>query len=325
MKNKVALVYDLNDNKLRDDTYSWTYRGMWEALQDEADEITHINFDCDAKDIVADKIIFYDIHSSHNVTIKGIEKHPALKFEYMDDPFQIDQHGIRMRSNLKYFKLGAKSRMIRAQKRGLDFIICPYLSEYNRYMSQYAENIKLIWFPVAPNLKYFGDRFKPFKDRKSEILANGSVNTLQKYETFYNFRREVFKSPLVNLYQTTANKQKRNEQMFEMEGKNYPVFLSNWKAACALCEFPVPKYFEIPLAGCLTFIQYNFDAYLLGFRHKKNCIVIEPNNYQAWFKSFLAAPETFEPVAKAGQKLVENNYTAEKFAKAILGISIERK
>lgn len=318
---KIALIYGLNDNKLQEDTYSFIYRGMWEALQDEADETTHINFDCDAKDIVADRIIFWDIHSSHHIEIKGIEKHPAIKFEYLDDPHQTNCK-LAFRNGVVLHKLGAQQRILRTKKRKIDFIITPYLEGYFKYLSFWGSEAKVLWFPPAPKVDYFTDRYKPYEERVSEILASGA--TFANGHTFYDFRKQLFKSPNVS-YIAHLNIIKDEQTTNISRGKNYPNFLANYQAAIAACEtYAVPKYFEIPLAGCVTFMQWNWDAFALGFRHKTNCIFIEPNDYELWFKEFKNDPMAFKHIALAGQKLVENKYTAKHFAKFILGIGKTR-
>ena len=72
--------------------------------------------------------------------------------------------------------------------------------------------------------------------------------------------------------------------------QDYPAYLSKYCASIAAGTFyPVIKYFEIPAAGCLTFMEVteNNDCKFLGFEDGKNAIFINEENYKERFLEFL--------------------------------------
>jgi hypothetical protein len=108
-------------------------------------------------------------------------------------------------------------------------------------------------------------------------------------------------------------------------GKKYPNFLAGFKAGLAACTFPSPKYFEIPLAGCVPFMQWNIDAYDLGFRHGQTCVYADKTNFNSWVKAFKDKPDTFKHIALNAQSLVERNYTPKHFAEWFKNVIIYHK
>ena len=67
---------------------------------------------------------------------------------------------------------------------------------------------------------------------------------------------------------------------------DYPSYLSKYCASIAAGTFyPVVKYFEIPAAGCLTFMEVteNNNCKILGFKDGENAVFINEKNYQEKF------------------------------------------
>ena len=102
--------------------------------------------------------------------------------------------------------------------------------------------------------------------------------------------------------------------------EDYAEYLSRYKGAIATGTFyPVIKFFEIPSAGCLTFMEItekNYGKYL-GFENNKTAIFITEENYEQEFERYLSDPhdEKWEKIANAGKKHaldVANNDTAVK-------------
>ena len=99
---------------------------------------------------------------------------------------------------------------------------------------------------------------------------------------------------------------------------NYPEYLSRYCSAIATGTiYPVIKFFEIPAAGCLTFMEItekNYGKYL-GFKNNETAIFIDEKNYEQKFEEYLSDPynEKWENVANAGKEHslnVANNDTA---------------
>ena len=219
-------------------------------------------------------------------------------------------------------KLGAKKRTERALKRGVDFIICPSTNLYYKYIAPHlGENAEkmLFWFPPAPSHKHYKNRFRKLKNRHHKILANGITwgNTAA-----YDFRiwaygqkesyfiEHAFKRPDVP------------------KGSNYGEFLANYSASLALCNtIIVPKYLEIPLAGCVCFAQYQSDYEKMGFEDGVNCILVNQKNFKKRTQAFLNSDwdkNHYQSIANSGKMLINKKWTAECFAEALYKHAQER-
>ena len=52
----------------------------------------------------------------------------------------------------------------------------------------------------------------------------------------------------------------------------------------------------------------------MGFKDYENCVFVNKGNFEKRVKDFLADIEDYQPIADAGRKLIEENYTATHFA-----------
>jgi hypothetical protein len=317
---KLALIYDPECPKLSPKAYSHTYRDMFLALIERFGEVQHISSDCGGSDIDADVIIFYDIHSSHHIEIEGIEKHPAIKYEYFNDPHQPEFSGVYP-SGLRVHKLSAEQRTKRALLRGVNYIICPYPSGYYKSIAPHLGNRAddmFVWFPVAPRQRKI-DRL-PLVGRKHLVLGNGHL--WHGHEGFrpYEFRNWAYRRKCVTFVPHTLHENSIPK------GNSYQTFLGVFAGALALSEaYPVPKYFEIPLAGCLSFVQDNPDFPPLGMKDGEHCIMVTEKNFDSAVNDFKNNVKDYQCIADAGRKLIEDNWTADKFADFIYQHALEHK
>ena len=311
---KLAIIYDPKCPKLTGEHYSSTYLDMFTAVLDKFDEVQRITDSCSAKDIEADVILIYDIHSSHHIEIDGLADHKAVKYTYFNDPYQQTVKGVYEHINLYVHKLGAKDRTERAVKRGVDFIICPYTGLYFKHIAPHLgkdADKMLFWFPPAPSVKRFPDRAKPLSERRHKILANGITwgGTGE-----YDFRNWAYRPPQAFFIEHAAKKP--GTPMAAQYGR----FLSQFAAALALCgNRIVPKYLEIPLAGCVCFAQDEEDYRAMGFTDGINCLLVNEDNFISLTSGYLEcanAPQ-WQGIADAGRKLIEDKWTAECFADAL--------
>jgi len=89
-------------------------------------------------------------------------------------------------------------------------------------------------------------------------------------------------------------------------GDKYTILLQKYQAAiAATTNFPTIKYWEIPAAGCLTFMEItkiNNGDYL-GYIDGESAIFINENNYQEKFEEFINNPNLskWKKIAEQGR------------------------
>lgn len=302
---KLAIVYNPNDSKLLPSAYSWTYRDMFLAVIERFAPVQRVTESCEAAAIEADAILFYDVHSSHHIEIAGIERHPAIKIEYFNDPHQAEQRGT-YRTGQAFHKLGPEQRCERAKRRGVSAIMCPYRNGWHRFLAPHAGQMELLWFPVAPaNRRRF---VSPLAARRPQVLANGHIWQGENGFRPYEFRRWAFEQPEVTSVDHTLASGCAS-------GVAFQAFVAQYAAALALCdEYVVPKYLEIPLAGSVCICQMLEDYRDMGFADGANCIAVDRSTFNERLRAFLADPSAYQAVADAGREMAANRYTARHFA-----------
>jgi hypothetical protein len=306
---KLSLVYDPKDTKLVDVSYSQAFKDQFLALIERFGDVQHITESCSADDIDGDVVIFYDPHSGHQIDIDGIGRHKSLKYSYMDDPHQYTIKGRHTKTKEMVYRLGPKDRLKRAEKRSIDYIICPYTESYyehfGKILNGYAEKMH-VWFPVCSNV----DRYtsKPLSSRKPEVLANGAIKHLPGFRG-YDTRRWAFKRSEVSFVPHCKN------EPSTPRGLGYPKLLLDYAGALAICDTHiVPKYVEIPLAGCVCFATYQEDYDRMGFKDGVSCVFVDKENFSLRINDFKNNVELYQDMADMGRKLILDNWTAEKFA-----------
>ena len=70
-----------------------------------------------------------------------------------------------------------------------------------------------------------------------------------------------------------------------------------------------PKYFEIAAAGALLFAQETDDLPLLGFQHMVNCVVFHRGSFETLARDYLAHPQEYLDVRRAGRELARKKHT----------------
>ncbi len=94
--------------------------------------------------------------------------------------------------------------------------------------------------------------------------------------------------------------------------ERYADLLSQYCAAIAATTYyPTIKYFEIPAAGCLTFMEitpFN-NAYYLGFENEETAVFINEKNYKEKFAGYLSDPNNpkWEKIARQGKEFIDNH------------------
>ncbi|KKN30437.1 hypothetical protein LCGC14_0834160 [marine sediment metagenome] len=317
---KLAVIYNPDDHKLSINNYSQTYKHMLDALikHPEWDSVQIVSPKMEVCTDV-DVIVIYDIHSSYHAEFPNLNKHKALKYTYFNDPHQEHMKG-QYKDRTLIHKLGIKERIHRAIQRGVNFIICPYTDGYNHFFAPYLgkqANDMHFWFPVAPKKQKFDNM--PLIERKQKILGNGHLWEGMNGFKPYKFRNWAYRRDKVDYVKHVLSDER------VPCGNMYLEFLSKWQAGLALTDwYVVPKYLEIPLAGCVCFAQHNTDYNKMGFLHGINYIEVTKNNFDAAMSHFIENVKEYQDIADAGRKLIENNYTSDHFASAVYKHATER-
>ena len=95
-------------------------------------------------------------------------------------------------------------------------------------------------------------------------------------------------------------------------GDKYKILLQKYQAAiAATTNFPTIKYWEIPAAGCLTFMEItkkNNGEYL-GYIDGESAIFINEDNYKEKFEEYLRNPDLpkWKEIAERGRKHAMDN------------------
>lgn len=178
------------------------------------------------------------------------------------------------------------------------------------------------------------ENLKPFKNRvKNRILNSGAIgkknfksrianailNPRGSGWYFYKLRTMCNDLEFVD-YKGIRGKQ--------YENKDYPSYLSQYQASIAATTFyPTQKYWEIPAAGCLTFMEITDlnDGKILGFKDGENSIFINEKNYEKKFLEYLNDPENnkWEEIANKGKDHVMQNLTNEHAVESLIEVMDE--
>jgi len=301
------MVYNPKDSKLRPQAYCSVFKDMFFALIERFNCKCFVTGNCHADQIDADVIFYFDPHASHHVEIEGIEKHPAIKMEFWNDIHQKEFRGVYTTTGVNVHKLGQEQRAKRSEKRDVKYIVSTvkyfFYEQFSKYFGDNTEKM-LLYFPQAPTGP---GKPKPLIERKQTILGNGATHG--GWGGGYDFRAWAFEQQGIEVVK---------HWIFDKNtpsGQGYLDFLSGYAGALALCTpCPVPKYYEMPMAGCVTFAEYHKEYEELGFNDGHNYIAVNKDNFTDRINDFLSDIKSYQSLADAGQKLMEENYTAEHFA-----------
>lgn len=170
---------------------------------------------------------------------------------------------------------------------------------------------------------------KPYKERiKNKILNSGNVGKLTiksrvanailnpKRSAWYFYKLRTICNKLEYVDHTGM---KGNQYVND----DYPTYLSRYRSAIAAATwFPAQKYWEIPAAGCLTFMENSKknDVSYMGFKDGETVIFINEKNYKDKFEEFLNDPDNpkWEKIADAGRQYVMDNLTNDNAAEKLV-------
>jgi hypothetical protein len=115
---------------------------------------------------------------------------------------------------------------------------------------------------------------------------------------FYKLRTMCNKLPYIDYTSTLEH---------EYIGDKYTLLLQKYATAIAATTIiPTMKYYEIPAAGCLAFMEVTKlnNAGFLGFKDGETAIFINENNYESKFEEYLNDVNNpkWEEIANAGRQ-----------------------
>ena len=195
---------------------------------------------------------------------------------------------------------------------------------YSFYPKSY--NYKTIIWGLEPPLY---QNNIPFKDRiKDKILNSGAVGNpklisraanivLNPKRTGWYFYKLRTKCNLLSYVSHTGMIGKK------YVNDNYPKLLSRYTSSiAATTHYPTVKYWEVPAAGCLTFMEItkkNRGEYL-GFKDGKSAIFINEKNYRQKFEEYLEDYENpkWKEIANQGENHAINNLSNDRAVESLV-------
>jgi hypothetical protein len=190
---------------------------------------------------------------------------------------------------------------------------------------------KEIIFGLEPslysNLKPFGDRIKNRilnsgnvgKTRIISRIANSIIYPKRSAWYFYKLRTKCNYLSYVDHSSIQGNK---------YPNANYPEYLSQYRTAIAATTYyPTQKYWEIPAAGCLSFMEFTEtnDGSYLGFVDNETAIFINEKNYKKKFENFLEDPNNpkWKEIATNGRQYVLENLSNDNATNSLVNLMRE--
>ncbi len=219
------------------------------------------------------------------------------------------------------------------EKYKIDGYFGTYASDF--FYKYYPKNFnyKCILYGVEPSLY---QNVIPFEERiKDKILNSGAVAStkltnrifakLTKGEgdpiKHYKLRTMCNSLPYVD-YTTTLG--------HEYVGDKYPLLLQKYATAiAATTDIYTMKYFEMPAAGCLTFMEITDKNYgkNLGYRDGENAIFINEKNYKEKFQEYLSDINNpkWKEMANLGRDHAMKNFNNDKGIESLVELIKEFK
>ena len=153
---------------------------------------------------------------------------------------------------------------------------------------------------------------KKFHNRLFAKLFRGDQDPMKHYK----LRTMCNDLPYVDYTATLAH---------EYIGDKYNLLLQKYAGAIAATSVETTiKYWEIPAAGCLTFMEITGEnkGDYLGYVDGETGIFINEDNYEQKFERFLNDPENskWEKIANAGRNYALENFNNDKAANSLVDL-----
>lgn len=200
---------------------------------------------------------------------------------------------------------------------------------YKYYPSNYK--FKTILYGLEPSLYY---EVTPFNKRiKNRILNSGAAANMKIHSRIIKY----LLNPEGNAYKMYRLRTLCNNLPYvdytptlqhQYTGDKYPLLLQKYAAAIAATTIiPTMKYYEIPAAGCLTFMEITEKnkGEFLGFKDGETAIFITEKNYTKKFEEYLQDIDNpkWEKIANAGREYALNNLNNDKAVDSLVDLMEE--
>lgn len=321
MKKKPKVTFLYRDCIGLSDRYYFTHHRnlLLKALARNDDiEINYVIcdkvFDMTKLEGKTDIIILYDnVNPGHDCIpdeIIGIKNSTIPIITKIGDPWAA--HDFNVRKNHEKYKI--------------DAYFGTYASEF--FYKYYPRDFKykVILYGIEPALY---ENVSPFRDRiKNKILNSGAIASNKlKNRLFakltkgdanpikhYKLRTECNLLPYVEYTATTAH---------EYIGDKYQLYLQKYAAAiAATTDIYTIKYFEMPAAGCMTFMEVTDKNYAksLGFKDGETAVFINEKNYKEKFEEYLDDIDNtkWEDIANSGRKFALEKFSNDQGVKSLV-------
>ena len=318
-KIKVSFVYRNCLALTQKNFYTYFYHFFFKALErnNELDvNYVQVNEKYDVEKLKGktDIILLYEAFNTGQLCVPdeliGIEKTNIPVISKVADPWAALTHDVG-----KYH-----------DKLKIDGYFGPWQTDFLQKYYPSKFKFKTIFFGIEPSL--YND-VTPFNERITKtILNSGAVartnltnrifQKLMRGDSdpmkHYKLRTMCNKLPYVDYTSTLEH---------EFTGDKYPLKLNQYAASiAATTDTYTIKYFEIPAAGCLTFMEITDKNYghSLGFKDGVSAIFINKNNYEEKFEEFLNDPKNpkWQQIANAGREHAMENFSNDKGVKTLV-------
>jgi phenylacetate-coenzyme A ligase PaaK-like adenylate-forming protein/2-polyprenyl-3-methyl-5-hydroxy-6-metoxy-1,4-benzoquinol methylase/glycosyltransferase involved in cell wall biosynthesis len=179
----------------------------------------------------------------------------------------------------------------------LGYVLSFYWTPFRHHFTR-IDTSQIVHFPWAIPDHWVDDSPIVFQGQKKICCFGGQRS--EAYE-LRNWCRSF------DFVESAVNSGVENKVMSESE---YIDWLRQRDAAIAAgsdspkYKLTTPKYFEIAAAGSLLFAQKTDDLALLGIEHKRNSIIFERSDFEQLAEEYLANPETYLQIRRAGRELI---------------------
>jgi len=171
----------------------------------------------------------------------------------------------------------------------------------------------------------------PFNRRiKNKIINSGAVGNTKIFSKIINNLIDPKWNSLKGYYlRTKCNDLPYVDYTSTLEhsyvNDKYSLLLQKYAGAiAATSDTPSIKYWEIPAAGCLTFMEITKEnrGKYLGFIDGENAIFINKENYKEKFEEFLNDTENSKwwKIANAGRDFAFKNFNNDKAVESLIDI-----